>query len=60
MGICSKAKEVICCNKMTDIPISQDNNNNSIESKKIYSPKLSEAKNEIEMELNKSIYRKTK
>ena len=24
MGICSKAREVICCNKMTDVPILQD------------------------------------
>ena len=39
MGICSKAREVICCNQMTDIPIMQDvDNNNSTESKedKIY------------------------
>jgi hypothetical protein len=35
MGICSKAKEVICCNQMLDVPIMQDvYNNNSTESKK--------------------------
>ena len=45
MGICSKAKDVICCNKMTDIPIFQDNLNNSNDSKKIYSKKISEEKN---------------
>ena len=54
MGICSKAKEVICCNKMTDIPIYQDNNNNnSFDSKKLYSQKISEEKNEVEIDINK-------
>ena len=54
MGICSKAKEVICCNKMTDIPIYQDNNNNnSFDSKKLYSQKVSEEKNEVEIDINK-------
>ena len=52
MGICSKAKDVICCNKMTDIPI-QDNLNNSNDSKKIFSQKISEEKHEIEIIDNK-------
>ena len=30
MGICSKAREVICCNKMTDIPILQDISNENL------------------------------
>ena len=55
MGICSKAKEVICCNKMTDIPIFQENNNNSIDSKKLYSLKASEEKNEVEIDINKPV-----
>ena len=54
MGICSKAKDVICCNKMTDIPI-QDNLNNSNDSKKIFSQKISEEKHEIEIIDNKSL-----
>ena len=56
MGICSKAKEVICCNKMTDVPIYQDiNNNNSIDSKKIFAQKLLEEKDDININNNKSV-----
>ena len=47
MGICSKAKDVICCNKMTDIPI-QDIAQDSNDSKK-FSQKISEEKNEFEI-----------
>ena len=52
MGICSKAKDVICCNKMTDIPIYQDIAKDSSDSKK-FSQKISEEKNEFEIINNK-------
>ena len=58
MGICSKAREVICCNKMTDIPILQDINNASIDSKKLNIKNLLEEKNEIELNNNKLIKEK--
>ena len=58
MGICSKAREVICCNKMTDIPILQDINNASIDSKKLNTKNLLEEKNEIELNNNKLIKEK--
>ena len=60
MGICSKAKDVICCNKMTDVPIFQDINNNSIDSKKKYSQKLLEEKEDIKINNNKSNKEETK
>ena len=60
MGICSKAKDVICCNKMTDVPIFQDMNNNSIDSKKKYSQKLLEEKEDIKINNNKSNKEETK
>ena len=59
MGICSKAREVICCNKMTDIPILQDINNASLDSKKLNTKNLLEEKNEIELNNNKLIKEKT-
>ena len=58
MGICSKAREVICCNKMTDIPILQDINNASLDSKKLNTKNLLEEKNEIELNNNKLIKEK--
>ena len=62
MGICSKAREVICCNQMTDIPIMQDvDNNNNTESKKILLTKNNlEESAELNLNNNKSIKERTK
>ena len=62
MGICSKAREVICCNQMTDIPIMQDvYNNNSTESKKFLLTKNNlEESAELNLNNNKSIKERTK
>ena len=35
MGICSKAKDIICCNQLTDVPIYFDNISKNNEQKKI-------------------------
>ena len=35
MGICSKAKDIICCNKITDVPIYTEMLNKNNEQKKI-------------------------
>jgi len=34
MGICSKAKDIICCNKITDVPIYTEMLNKNNEQKK--------------------------
>ena len=34
MGICSKAKDIICCNKISDVPIYMDMNSKNNELKK--------------------------
>ena len=60
MGICSKAKEVICCNKMTDIPILQDINNNSFDSKKMITKNNIKDNNEINIDNKESLKEKSK
>ena len=62
MGICSKAREVICCNQMTDIPIMQEvNNNNSTESKKFLLTKNNlEESAELNLNNNNLIKERTK
>lgn len=63
MGICSKAREVICCNQMTDIPIMQDvDNNNSTESKKyLFTKKNLEESDDLNLNNNnKTIKERTK
>ena len=60
MGICSKAKEVICCNKMTDIPILQDINDNSYDSKKINIKNHIKDNNEINVYNKESLKEKSK
>ena len=62
MGICSKAREVICCNQMTDIPIMKEvNNNNSTESKKFLLTKNNlEESAELNLNNNNLIKERTK
>jgi calcium-dependent protein kinase len=62
MGICSKAREVICCNQMTDIPINQDvNNNTNTESKKyIFTKNNMDESAELNLNNNKSLRERTK